>query len=73
MDQVAENLNRSDHPRHPIGPLAHRLVNRADGPPRGLAETTQKRAVVTEVDPQPLGNREHELPVGYLKMSSFKT
>ena len=48
-----------------------RWVNRADGPPGGLTEGAQERAVVAEIEPQSLGNGEHELAVWDLSTDVF--
>jgi len=71
MDDLAERLEGVDHARHGVGPTAGGAVHRdhrAGGRP---AQFAQPPAVEQEVAPQPLGDREHKLPVGNLSANVF--
>ena len=64
VDQLAECPDASDHPRDRIGTTEDWTIDFDRGLPSGAGEFAEQTAVVATVDPQPLGNREDELPVG---------
>jgi hypothetical protein len=66
MNQLTEPLNGTDHPGHSVGPAAGGAVDADHGARRRPAQVAQQPALEPEVDPRPLGNREHELAMGHL-------
>ncbi len=65
MDQVAKALDGSHHCGHAVRATTHRLVNRRHGSPGHLTEIARQLAVITEIEAQALGNREHKLSVSH--------
>lgn len=65
MDELPEGLDGTDHTGHGVGPAADRPVNRDDRAGRHPAQLAQQPAIEPEVNPQPLGDREHEPPMRY--------
>ena len=63
VDEIAEGLHSADHCGHTVVAVDLQPVNIADGHVCGTAELAQERAVVPEIDPQPLGYGEHPLSV----------
>ncbi len=63
MDQIAKGLNRADHPRHRFGLIGRRGIDLPHHLPGRSTQLTQESALKSKINPQPLGNRENELPM----------
>jgi len=66
VNALTERLDGADHPWHGVGPAAGGAIDRDHRARRRTAQLAQEPAVETEIDAQPLGNREHELPMRHL-------
>jgi hypothetical protein len=64
--ELSERLDGADHAGHGVGPAAGGAVDGDHRARRRTAQVAQEPALEPEVDAQPLGNREHELPVRHL-------
>ena len=66
MNQLTERLYGADHPGYGVGPAAGGAIDRDHRTRRRTAQIAEEPALETEVDPQPLRDREHKLPVRHL-------
>ena len=64
VDQLAEGVDGRDHARRHIPALQDGAIDHEHRLPGEPRQFTEQLAVEAEEDPQPLGDREDELPVG---------
>jgi hypothetical protein len=64
MEKLAEGVDGDDHARRHVPAVEDDAVDFKHGLPGEPRQLTEQSAVEAEEDPQPLGDREHELAVG---------